>query len=526
VREAVARPAAVVSAATLTSRIAGVARESLFAALFGAGWVADAFVFGFRIPNLLRDLFAEGAFSAAFVPTFSKTRAEKGEAAAVDLARVVLGTLLVVTGAIAVLGIVFAGPVVDVVAAQASGETRELTVRLTRILFPFLPMVAAAAAIMGVLNSQGRYVVPAFSPVAFNGAAIVGGLALWFLGWPAETAVVGWAVVALVGGALQALVQVPALRAAGYRGLPRPDLAFQDPGLRTVVRRMGPVAVALAGTQVTILVTTSIASGTEGWAAALNYAFRLVHLPIGLVGVALGTVALAAASRRAAEGDRAGLEDVVKRGLRLNWFLALPAAAGLAGLAGPVVRLLYERGAFGPDDAEIVVRAVRWYALGIVFYGGIKVATTPFHARGDMRTPMRCSLAGIAANLAVALGGVGPFGFAALPLATAVGAATNYGLLRFFDRRRHGGASAPERGFLGAIAVGSLLIGGGAWALGDLVLRADRAVGQGILLGIATLAAVFASVVLYLVVASRLKIAEASAVGRFLRRTREGSTGP
>jgi putative peptidoglycan lipid II flippase len=318
-------------------------------------------------------------------------------------------------------------------------------------------------------------------------------------------------------------VQVPALYGVGYRGLPLPDLAFRDPGLRTVVRRMGPVAVALAGTQVMILVTTSIASGTEGWAAALNYAFRLIHLPIGLVGVALGTVALAAASRRAAEGDRAGLDDVVRRGLRLNWFLALPAAAGLAGLAEPVVRLLYERGAFGPDDAAIVVEAVRWYALGIVFYGGIKVATTSFHARGDTRTPMTCSLLGIAANLAVALGGVGPLGFAALPIATACGAATNYGLLRLLDRRRHGSAAAPERGFLAATAACALLVGAGSWALGDGVLRPDVAAGRGVLLGVLTIGAVLASVVLYLVVASRLKIAEASAVARLLaQRQRPG----
>jgi putative peptidoglycan lipid II flippase len=520
VREAVARPAALVSAATLSSRVAGVARESLFAALFGAGWVADAFVFAFRIPNLLRDLFAEGAFSGAFVPTFAKVRAERGDAAALAFARVVIGTLLAVTGALAVLGIVFAGPVVDVVASQAAGETRALTVRLTRIMFPFLPLVAAAAAVMGVLNSRGRYVVPAFAPVAFNLAAIAGGLLLLALGWPPERAVVGWAVFVLVGGALQALVQVPALRAVGYRGLPRPDLAFRDEGLRTVARRMGPVALALAGTQVMIVVTTSIASSHEGWAAALNYAFRLVHLPIGLVGVAVGTVALAAASRRAAEGDRAGLEDVVRRGLRLHWFLSLPAAAGLAGLAGPLVRLLYERGAFGAEDARVVTEAVRWYALGIVFYGGIKVATAPFHSRGDTRTPMRCSLAGIAVNLGVALGGVSVAGFAALPLATACGAGVNFGLLRLLDRRRHGAASSPEPAFLLRALFGAALVGAGALAVGDGLLAAGSAWGSGLLLALATLGTVAASVVLYLLVASRLRIAEASAVARLLSRRR------
>ncbi len=520
VRESVAKPAAFVAVATLSSRIAGLAREVLFAALFGTGMYADAFVFAFRIPNLLRDLFAEGAFSGAFVPTFSRVRATSGDAAAFALARRVIGTLLVVTGAVALLGIVFAHPVVSVVAAKATGATRDLTVDLTRIMFPFLPMVALAAAAMGILNSYGRYSVPAFAPVAFNVSAIVGGLALLWLGLDPVTAVTGWAIFVLVGGALQAFVQVPSLLKVGYRGIPKPDLRFRDPGQREVVRRMGPVAVALAGTQVMILVTTSIASEHEGWASALNYAFRLIHLPIGLVGVALGTVALAAASRRAAAGDRAGLDDVIRRGLRLNLFLALPAAAGLAAMAEPIVRMLYEHRRFGGEQTAIVVGAVRWYALGIVFYGGIKVATAAFHGRGDTRTPMFCSLAGIATNLAVAAFGIGPMGFGALPLATAVGSATNYALLRLLDRRLHGKAAVPGAGFLlrtlGATALLSLPV----WFFAESCLARGAALGGGVALVLGTLGGVAVTGVLYLLVASSFRIDEAAAVaGRFLKRS-------
>jgi putative peptidoglycan lipid II flippase len=517
-REGVARPAALVSAATLSSRVAGLAREALFGHLFGRAAAADAFVFAFRIPNLFRDLFAEGALSPAFVPVFTKTRAEKGDAEAFRLAGTVLGTLLAVTGALAALGIVFAEPVVSVVASDATGETRGLAAALTRIMFPFLPLVAAAAVLMGVLNAHGRYVVPALAPAAFNVVAIAGGSLLVALGWSARDAVVGWAAIVLLGGLAQALVQVPPLLRLGYRGGLRADLAFRDGGLRTIVRRMGPVAVALAGTQVMLVITTTLASRSEGWAAALNYAFRLIHLPIGLVGVAVGTVALAAGSRRAAAGDAAGLDDVQRRALRLNWFVALPAAVGLAATAEPVVRLIFEHGAFDQAATALVVEAVRWYALGVVFYGGTKVAASAFHARGDTRTPMACSLLGIAASLAVAVLGIGPLGFLALPLATAAGSATNYGLLRALSRRRHGPASGPGAAFLAKTLAGAAAIGAAAWAFSTTLAARGAALGNGPALVASTLAVVGGLVLVYLLLAHALGIEEGAAVVRLVRR--------
>jgi putative peptidoglycan lipid II flippase len=509
-----------VSAATLASRVAGLLRESLFAALLGKGVASDAFVFAFRIPNLLRDLFAEGALSGAFVPTLAKTRAERGPEAASSLARTVLGTLLGVTAVLAVVGMVFARPVVDLVAARATEETKALATLLVRVMFPFLPTVAAAAVLMGVLNAHGRWFVAAAAPAAFNLVAIAGGLLLLALGLPPERAVVGWSVFVLLGGLAQAGVQWPSARRAGLSGPLRVDARFRDPGVREVLRRMGPMTVSLAGTQVVILVTSVLTSETVGWASALNYAFRLVHLPIGLVGVAVGTVALAGASRRAARGDAAGVDDVVRRALRLNAFLALPAAVGLAALADPLVRLVYEHGAFArePGASALVVEAVRWYAIGIVFYGGTKVAAAAFHARGDTRSPMLCSLAGIGASLSVAVFGLPVLGFSAFPLATAAGSTVNYGLLRALSLRRHGRASVPGAAFAGRVAAACLAMGALTWALERTLLARDGPSGDGALLGLATASVVLGMAFLYLLLAGLLRVEEAATFRERLRR--------
>lgn len=502
------------SIATLSSRVAGLAREALFGALFGVGTAADAFVVAFRIPNLLRDLFAEGALSSAFVPTFARVRSERGDEASFRLARIVIGTLLAVTGALALAGIAAAPLIVDAIAGGASGVVRELAIPLTRIMFPFLPLVALAAAWMGVLNAHRRYLVPAFAPAAFNAVTIAGGLVLMASGCAPERAVFGWAIFVLVGGLAQAFVQWPAARAAGLRGRPIVDARFADGDLRTVVRRMGPSAIALAGTQFMIVVTTALAAGHAGWVAGMNYAFRLIHLPIGLIGVALGTVSLAAASRRAAEGDAAGVHDVIGRGLRLNLFLGLPAAVGLFALAEPIVRLIYERGAFDVRATDLAVEAVRAYGVGIVFYAGVKVAASAFHARGDMRSPMVASLAGIAVNLAVALIGTRLVGFAALPFATAAGSFVNYGLLRWLDRRRHGAGSAPSAWFVVKVAASAASLGGYAFAAGRLLLgRGDR-FGSGVGLAFGVLAAIAIGGLAYFLAASWMKIEEAAFVSR------------
>jgi putative peptidoglycan lipid II flippase len=523
-RESVAGAAGRVSLATGFSRIAGLLREAVAAALLGAGGTASSFVLAFRIPNLLRDFFAEGALSAAFVPAFARARAERGDAAAFLLARRVLGTLLLVTSVIAVLGIVFAPAVVAVIAPDAPASVVDLTVDLTRILFPFLPLAAAAALLMGVLNTYRRYFVPALAPAFFNVVAVLGGLGMLALGWDRPDRLVhaatGWAVLAVLGGVAQVAVQSPLARRVGWRGLPLPDLRFSDPGVRTVARRMAPVVLALAGTNVMLLIVTALASRDEAWPAILNYAFRLVHLPIGLIGVAVGTVVLAAGSRASASGDTAGVDELVGRGLRLNWFLALPAAVGLAVLAEPLMRLLYQRGNFRPEATRLAAEALVAYAPGIVFYAGVKAAAPLFLARGNTRAPVLCSLAGILVTIVAAFAGVGPLGFRGLALAVAAGATTNYLLLRALGRRAYGPASAVPGGFLLRVGVSAGVMGAAGFALERVLLGGDRAVASGALHAALTLGAVAALAALYFVVVSALGVEEAGWVRRRLGRRR------
>jgi putative peptidoglycan lipid II flippase len=409
---------------------------------------------------------------------------------------------------------------VAVVAVDAPAGMRPLTTTLTRVMFPFLLFVALAAVAMGVLNTHRRYFLPALAPAFFNVVAVVGGAVLLVLGLPAETAMIAWAALVVAGGAAQFLVQVPSLRAVGLRQAPRVDWRLGDARLRAIVRRMGPVVFSLAATNVMLVITTAMASRGEGWASSLNYAFRLVHLPIGVIGVALGTVVLAAGSRRSAAEDGAGVEDVVRRGLRLNWFLALPAAVGLFVLAEPLVRLIYERGAFGADSTRSVAGALRWYAGGIVFYAGIKAAAPQFLSRGDTRTPVLCSLLGIGVNLAVAFGAIGAYGHRALAFAVAAGAAANYLALRAAGRLRYGAASAPGWGFLLRVLAAAAVLGGLAWLVASSWLSGDRGPASAWGQGAATLGAVIALGGLYFLVAARLGLEEGRAVGRVLRRGR------
>src|SRR5690606_9192610 len=342
--------AALVSAATMLSRVLGLVREQLFAALLGASAFADAFVVAFRIPNLLRDLFAEGALSAAFVPTFTDTLKNQGRERAIRLANLVIGAILVVVGSLTLLGIFLAPWIVDAMAPGfgAVEGKRDITILCTRIMFPFLPLVSLAAVTMGQLNAQERFGPPAFASALFNVVAIVGGAFLFWAAAREEQAVIGWSIFTLFGGAAQLLVQVPAARELGHRF--RLVIDFADPGLRRIARLMGPATVGLAATQVNLFVNTIFASRVEGAPAWLIYAFRLMQLPIGVFSVAVATIATAGLARRAAARDLEGMRSTLGQGLRLVAFLAVPSMLGLVALREPIVRLLFEHGRFRPED--------------------------------------------------------------------------------------------------------------------------------------------------------------------------------
>jgi len=475
------RAAGGVSLAVLASRVLGLVREVVFTALFGASRELDAFIAAFRIPNLLRDLFAEGALSAAFVSTFAQKLEREGERPAWELANRVLNDLVLVVGAVVVAGILASPWIVDWIAPGFRDEPGkiELTIKLTRILFPFLLLVAVAAVAMGVLNARAVFLVPASASSFFNVGSVVGGLAFvaWlapsYLPWkhgdgaaPGDSvaALVAMAIGTLVGGALQFLVQLPALRRVGFRY--SPVAGFRDPGVIQVMRLMGPATLGIAAVQINVVVNTYFASelgnGAVSW---LSIAFRLMYLPIGMFGVALGTVALPSLARSAARGDLRAFRASLGEGLRVLSLLCLPAAAGLAICAEPIIAVIYQHGRFGPDDTHAAALALAAYALGLTGYATIKILAPAFYALNDARTPMNVSALSVAINLTsnwLAIH-VLHLGHAGLALSTSVVALWNSALLLILLRRRTGAGSLGLRRVVARAAPATAVMASVCW---------------------------------------------------------------
>lgn len=438
--------AGMLSVATLLSRVMGLLREQVFAALLGAGFYGDAFTMAFRLPNLLRDLFAEGALSAAFQPAFIEQKKHHSLEAAYRLANLVMTVLLLVVGALVLLGILYSPQLVDSWAAgysQTPGKA-ELTVLLTRIMMPFLLLVSLAAVAMGMLNAQQRFLAPALAPALFNLATIVVGALLWSLKvGRTRGAAIAWAVATLIGGALQLGAQLVPLRRSGYRFRLLFDLRLRDPGLRSVLKTMAPATLGLVATQVNIFVSSSFASREDGAVTWLAVAFRLMQLPIGMFGVAVGTVALARAASSAAERDLAvamdGVRDTLRRGLVLVAFWTLPTAAVLWVLAEPILRVIYQHGAFQASDTAAAAVALRYYALGLLAYSAVKVVAPVFYALKLTRVPMLATLlaVGVSVLWCVALHPI--YGYRALALSTSITATVNLAVLLVSFSRRYGG---------------------------------------------------------------------------------------
>lgn len=439
--ERLAHAAGLAGAATLTSRILGLVREQVLAAQFGAGDTMDAFNVAFRIPNLVRDLFAEGAMSSAFVPTFTRHLTLHGKTDAWRLGNNVINALLLVTGALVILGFVFAGPLVTAFAgsyAAVPGKL-DLTIRLARVTVPFLVLVAVAAAMMGMLNSLRHYFIPAVAPATFNVVAIVFALALTpVMPWLGLPRIMSMAIAALVGGLTQVLVQWPSLHREGFRYRPRLDL--RDPGLHQVLVLMGPGTVGLAATQLNLFVTTQLATGQgTGALSWLGYAFRVMYLPLGLFGVSIATAVLPSAAKHAALHDRVAVRTTVARGLALMLVVNLPATCGLIALSHDIIRILLERGRFSATDTAATAWALRLYAIGLVGYSTTRIASPIFYALGRSRVPVLLSGVSVTANLVLSLFLVRVMGFGGLALATSVAALLNATMCVWLLRAELGG---------------------------------------------------------------------------------------
>jgi len=412
-QKSVARSAGIVSIAVMFSRVFGLVREMIFARYFGAGFLYDAYVVAFRIPNVLRDLFAEGALSAAFVKVFTDVQIKQGEQAAWRLASLVLNALAVVMSVICIVGMIFSRQFIDLVADGFSPEKAALATTLTQIMFPFILLVALAAVAMGVLNTKGVFGVPASASTVFNIVSICFGLGLayWLSGggWlnsgdknalpdaASQWAIMGMAIGTLIGGGAQFAMQVPALFNVGFRFTPA--LSFADEGVKRVIALMTPAILGTSAVQVNVLINTYFVSGIDGAQGWLSYAFRLMQFPIGLFGVAVGTAAIPVLSRLASEGKIKEFRDTVSSSMNLVFLMTLPSACGLIVLGEPIVRLIYERGKFDATATSMTAVALAGYSIGLTGYAAIKILSPAFYALNDAKTPMIIAIVSIGVNL-------------------------------------------------------------------------------------------------------------------------------
>ena len=405
--ENVVRSAGVVSISVLVSRVSGLVRESFMARMFGAGLIYDAFIMGFRIPNLMRDLFAEGALSSAFVPVFSEYLATRSKEEAARLANLVASALILIVGTLCALGAFFAPQIVHFFAPGFSAVPAkfELAVTMTRIMFPFLLLVALAAQAMGVLNASNMFGVPAMASTFFNLGSVAFGVLLGVLLGPTLgiSRIEGMAIGIVAGGALQLVWQLPALYRLGYRF--RPAFDWSDPGLRRILRMMGPAILGSAAVQINVFVSTNFASGIvdartglDGPVSWLGYAFRFMQLPLGLFGVALGSATLPSISRSVASGNMDEFRRTVSQSLGMVCLLTLPSSLGLVVLGKSIIGAIYQTGRFTPYDTQQTALALSCYAIGLTGYAALKVINPAFYALGDARTPMWVSLGSILVN--------------------------------------------------------------------------------------------------------------------------------
>jgi len=456
------RSAGVVSLATLASRVLGLVRDLALAFHFGANNVMDAFYVACRIPNLTRDLFAEGAMSSVFVPALARRLTTDGREAAWELGRQLITALVAVTVGVVLLGMVFARPLTALMAREF-GEVPgklELTVHLTRVMLPFLPLVAIAAVCMGMLNSMRRLFVPALSPALYNVSLIFSAVVLVpLMPHTGLEPIVAITVGVLVGGAGQIATQAWVLHREGFRYRPRFDPADRE--LRAVLALMGPTILAGAAMQVNLIVDTILATGQGSGAVSwLTYAFRLTYLPIGVVGVSISTAALPVLSRHVALGELAAVRRTMSDALRLMLMIMVPAAVGLTVLAVPIVRLIFERGQFTSADTQATAAALAAYAPGMVGYSAVRLCVPGLYALGTNLTPAVVSVATILVNLGLNLVLVRLLGYPGLALGTSLAAMLNATILALLLRHRLGGLDGGRLlgGFI-RIAVASVVMG-------------------------------------------------------------------
>ncbi len=530
-----ARTFGLVTLAILSSRVLGLAREMLLAYFFGGKkreWF-DCFIVAFRMPNMLRDLFAEGALSTAFVTIFSKRAKTDGDESAWSLASKVMTLATVVMSVVSILGVIFAGPITHLMApgwVESSPEKIEFTIMLARIMYPFILLVSLAALVMGMLNSKKVFGMPAMASTFFNIFSMLGGgiIGWWMDPQFGKNALIGFAVGTLIGGLAQLVVQLPALRRVGYRF--HFDFDWKDSGVRKVLQLMWPAVLSGSVVQFNVLLNGIFASylvlknGPVMW---LNNSFRLIQLPLGLFGVAVATITLPAMSRLATEGVSEGFKTTLARGIKLVFLMTLPSAVGMSLLAEPIIEIIYQRGNFTPEDTAMTALALRTYAWGLVFYSGIKVLQPAFYAIDRRYIPLMVSIAAVLTSLVCNYLTVycWKLGHEYLALGTSISAAVNFTLLFLAMRSVAHGMNTRE------LAINMLKLIASSVAMAGVCILARMTIlqnfmQQALLIKIATLGATITIAAgIYFLVNALLKNEEVGDIKKiFMRKLGRGRT--
>lgn len=506
----IARSTGILAVSTGLSRVLGFIRDILLAGLFGTGVQAQAFVIAFRLPNLMRDFVGEGAMSSGVVPVLSAYRAKGEPEEFWRLSQSLLTRMFVILCAIGLIGTLAAPQIVRVIAPGfvEDPDKFQLTVQLTRVLFPFIILVGLWAYFMGLLNSLRHFAMPALGPAVLNLAMIIA--CLWCV--PLTTpGILAVAIAVMIGGVIQLAIQLPVAARLGFRWRWR----WRHPGVGEVLRLIGPRMVGSGAYQVNVLVHTALASlsGIVGTGAvvALYFANRLVQLPLALFGTASAQASLPSLSEQAAQHDLAGMRDTLLSMIRMIGFIMLPSMIGLMVLAFPIVGGLFERGAFDHGATLMTAQAVIYYAFGLLAYAVSRVLTGAFYALRDTRTPVKLAIEAVVVNVLFSLALMWPMQVGGLALASAIANILNAArLTRALERRLGAALLAPALGPLSRQAGAALLMGPGCWAVSRLVGESPPWVGLPLMV-LAGIACYIGSCVLF-------RVPELSTALRWLRR--------
>jgi len=441
-KDRIAKAAGVMSAATFASRILGYLKDMIIAGYFGATGLSDTFFVAFRIPNLLRELFAEGSMSSAFIPVLTEYRTRSGDEEVKRIVRITFTFIVIVLGLLCLAGVLFAPQIVALIAPGFLKESGKfsLTVLLTRIMFPFLLFISLAALVMGALNTRRVFFVPAFAPAMLNVTII--GLVLLLV--PVlEQPIIAVAIGVVLGGFVQFAFQLPSFFRQDYDL--RPSYDFGHPGLKRMSVLILPATMGMAVAQINIFISTILASYLpQGSITYLYYSMRLIQFPIGIFGVAMGMAALPALSEHAAKGEMDKLREDFSFALRLLFFITVPSMAGLIALREPIVNMLFQRGAFDYTATIGTAQALLFYSLGIWAVVGVRVVTATFYSLQDTRTPVKIAIVAMLTNVMMSLILMGPLKHAGLAFANALASGVNFALLFYFLRRKLGRIDAKR----------------------------------------------------------------------------------